>query len=70
MTTDTTLVIFSLVACAAVLTWMVAPGVYDRMEMQVEGVGTREVVVPGTFRYVERDDRSAAGTLRSDGKVE
>jgi uncharacterized ion transporter superfamily protein YfcC len=60
---DTTLVIFALVACAAVLTWIVPPGAYDRMEMPVEGVGTREVVVPGTFRYVERDDRSAVGTL-------
>src|SRR5918995_5602906 len=60
---DTTLVIFSLVACAAVLTWIVPAGVYDRMDLQVEGVGTREVVVPGTFRYVEGDDRGAVGTL-------
>lgn len=60
---DTALVIFSLVACAAVLTWIVPAGAYDRTEMQVEGVGAREVVVPGTFQYVEREDRSAAGAL-------
>jgi uncharacterized ion transporter superfamily protein YfcC len=60
---DTTLVIFSLVACAAVLTWIVPPGAYDRVEMQVEGVGMREVVVPGTFKPVERPDRTAARTV-------
>jgi uncharacterized ion transporter superfamily protein YfcC len=60
---DTTLVIFTLVACAAVLTWIVPPGAYDRTEMTVEGVGTREVVVPGTFRYLEPEDRGVLGTL-------
>lgn len=60
---DTTLVIFALVACAAVLTWCVPAGTYDRRDMTVEGVGAREVVVPGTFHYVERAARGAAGTL-------
>jgi uncharacterized ion transporter superfamily protein YfcC len=60
---DTSVIMFGLVACAAVLTWMVPAGAYDRTEIQVEGVGTRQVVVPGSFRYVERDDTSALGTL-------
>ena len=60
---DTTVVIFALIACAAVLTWVVAPGAYDRTEMAVAGVGTREVVVPGTFRYLDRDDRGALATF-------
>jgi uncharacterized ion transporter superfamily protein YfcC len=60
---DTTLVIFSLVACAAVLTWIVPAGAYDRTQMTVEGVGAREVVVPGTFHYVARQDRGVLGTL-------
>ena len=64
---DTTLVIFSLIACAAILTWIVPPGAYDRTEMNVEGVGTREVVVPGTFQDLDRESRGAAGTLIHSG---
>lgn len=60
---DTTVVIFSLIACAAVLTWVVPPGAYERTEMIVEGVGAREVVVSGTFRYLEREGRGVVGTL-------
>jgi uncharacterized ion transporter superfamily protein YfcC len=67
---DTTLVIFSLVACAAVLTWIVPPGAYERTEMNVEGVGTRQVVVPGTFRQIDREARDAGATfLHSTGMV-
>jgi uncharacterized ion transporter superfamily protein YfcC len=67
---DTTLVIFSLVACAAVLTWIVPPGAYGRTEMNVEGVGTRQVVVPGTFQELDREARGAADTvLHSVGMV-
>ena len=67
---DTTLVIFSLVACAAVLTWIVPPGAYERTEMNVEGVGTRQVVVPGTFQESDREARGAADTvLHSVGMV-
>ena len=67
---DTTLVIFSLVACAAVLTWIVPPGAYERTEMAVEGVGTRQVVVPGTFQEIDREVRGAADTvLHSVGMV-
>jgi uncharacterized ion transporter superfamily protein YfcC len=67
---DTTLVIFVLVACAAVVTWFVPAGAYERRELAVEGVGTREVVVPGTFRYLEREQRGVLTTvLHSTGMV-
>ncbi len=51
---DTTLIIFSIIVLAAVLTWIVPPGAYQKAEMEVEGAGTREVVVPGTFETIER----------------
>ncbi|MEM1043895.1 MAG: YfcC family protein, partial [Bacteroidota bacterium] len=52
---DTTLIIFSIIVLAAVLTWIVPAGAYEKAEMEVEGAGTREVVVPGSFQTVERD---------------
>ena len=51
---DTTLIIFSIILVAAVLTWVIPPGTYERAEIEVEGAGTREVVLPGTFETVER----------------
>ena len=59
---DTSLILGTIVLAAVVLTWMVPPGQYERTEMSVPGVGTREVVVPNTFRVVEREDH---GTLRA-----
>ncbi len=52
---DTTLIIFSIIILAAVLTWIVPAGEYAKAEMEVEGAGMREVVVPGSFQTVERD---------------
>jgi uncharacterized ion transporter superfamily protein YfcC len=49
---DTALLIFSIIAFAVVLTWVVPPGAYDKTEIEVEGVGTREVVVPGSYHRV------------------
>jgi uncharacterized ion transporter superfamily protein YfcC len=60
---DTTLLIFSIIVLAAVTTWIVPPGAYDRTRIKVEGVGEREVVVPGTFRYLEREEASLFGRL-------
>jgi len=51
---DTPLIIFSIIVLAAILTWIVPPGAYQKVELEVEGVGTREVVVPGTFETLER----------------
>ena len=53
---DTTLIIFSIIVLAAVLTWIVPPGAYERTEIEVDGAGTREVVQPGTYARVERAD--------------
>jgi uncharacterized ion transporter superfamily protein YfcC len=60
---DTSLIIFVITVLAAALTWVVPPGAYDRVEMVVEGAGTRQVVVPGTFKYVATDERSVLGML-------
>jgi uncharacterized ion transporter superfamily protein YfcC len=51
------------VVAAAALTWVVPPGAYERTQMTVPGVGTREVVVPGTFRVIEREDRGVVDAL-------
>lgn len=55
---DTTLILFGILVLAAVLTWFVPPGAFQRSEIEVEGVGTREVVLPGTFAPVEGGGRS------------
>ncbi|MEM1055928.1 MAG: TIGR00366 family protein [Bacteroidota bacterium] len=53
---DTTLIIFGIIVLAAVLTWVIPPGTFERTEMEVQGVGAREVVVPGSFAPVEREE--------------
>jgi uncharacterized ion transporter superfamily protein YfcC len=50
---DTALIIFSIIALAVVLTWVVPPGAFQKEEITVEGAGTREVVVPGSYARVE-----------------
>ena len=59
---DTALVMFSIIVCAAILTWFVPAGVYERREIEVPGVGTREVVVPGTYRLIDREERGVSAT--------
>lgn len=51
---DTTLIIFSIIVLAAVLTWLLPAGAYEKTELMVEGAGMREVVVPGSYHTVER----------------
>ena len=51
---DTALIIFSIIVLAVVLTWVVPPGAYEKTEIEVEGAGTREVVVPGSYARVEQ----------------
>ena len=60
---DTALILATIVVAAAVLTWIVPPGTYDRTEMTVAGVGAREVVVPGTFRVLAAENRSLFDAL-------
>lgn len=51
---DTLLIIFSIIVVAAIATWLIPPGAFEKEVVMVEGVGAREVVVPGTFAYIER----------------
>ncbi len=60
---DTTLIIFSIIVLAAVMTWIVPPGAFEKQEIQVEGAGTREVVVEGSFQYVEREEEGVLDRL-------
>ena len=62
-TLDTTLIIFSIIVLAVVLTWVVPPRAFDRTEIDVPGAGTREVVVPGSYESVERGDQSTGSRL-------
>ena len=61
---DTTLIIFGIIVLAAVLTWIIPPGTFERAEIEVEGVGTREVVVPGSFESVPREETALWPRLR------
>lgn len=53
---DTTIIIFGIVCLAAALTWIVPAGSFEREVIEFADGGTREVVVPGTFQYVEDSD--------------
>lgn len=63
-TPDTTLIIFSIIILAAILTWIVPPGAYETGEIEVEGVGTREVVLPGTYEQIPREETGLWPRLR------
>jgi uncharacterized ion transporter superfamily protein YfcC len=49
---DVFVIVFSLIVLAAVLTWVLPGGAYERAEEQV-GDETRKVVVDGSFEYTE-----------------
>jgi uncharacterized ion transporter superfamily protein YfcC len=50
---DTSLLVFAMIVAAAILTWLVPPGAFDKEIIEVAGAGTREVVVPGSFTRLE-----------------
>lgn len=54
---DTTLILFGIIVVAALLTWVIPPGEFARDAIEVEGVGTREVVVPGSYARIEGEAR-------------
>jgi uncharacterized ion transporter superfamily protein YfcC len=60
---DTTLLIFSMVIVAAIMTWIVPSGSFDKDTIEVEGVGTREVVVSGSFRYLDEQHPQGIGAI-------
>jgi len=49
---DVFVIVFTLIVFAAVLTWVLPGGHYDRVEVTV-GEGTREVLDPDSFEYLE-----------------
>jgi uncharacterized ion transporter superfamily protein YfcC len=53
----TYVIVFSIVILAAILTWVVPGGVYDRQSVNVNGID-RSVVVPGSFHYTERNPQT------------
>lgn len=57
---DTSLIIFGIIVLAAVLTWVIPPGSFERDVIEVQGVGEREVVIPGSFAWAERPEVSIA----------
>jgi uncharacterized ion transporter superfamily protein YfcC len=60
---DTVLVVFAIVVLAAVATWFIPPGAFQKEVMLVEGAGEREVVVPGSFTPLERPPTPFANRL-------
>ncbi|HMQ04200.1 MAG TPA: TIGR00366 family protein [Pyrinomonadaceae bacterium] len=67
---DTALIVFAIIVLAAVLTWIIPAGAYERSEMDVPGVGKREVVIPGTYQAVELEHKGiAASVLHSAGMI-
>ena len=50
---DTTLLIFGIVIFAAVLTWIVPAGSYERETVEIQGVGLRDVIVAGSFSFLD-----------------
>lgn len=61
---EAALVIFAIIVLAALSTWVVPAGAYQKEEIEVEGAGTREVVVPGTFAYLPQEDAGVWPRLR------
>ncbi len=51
---DVYVIVFALIVLAAVLTWVLPGGAYERRTVEIEG-GTREVIDPGSFRTEASD---------------
>lgn len=50
---DTSLIVFAMIVAAAVLTWVVPPGAFETVALDVPGAGTRNVVVPGSYEGLD-----------------
>ena len=53
----TYVIVFSIVILSAILTWVVPGGVFDRQTVNVNGID-RNVVIPGSFHYTERNPQT------------
>lgn len=53
---ETSLIIFCIIVLAALMTWIIPPGEFATTQIEVEGVGQREVVVPGSYQQLAREE--------------
>ena len=53
---ETALVIFFIIVLAGLLTWFIPAGEFETTQIEVPGVGAREVVVPGSYQQIENDE--------------
>ena len=55
-------ILFFLVLVASVSTWIIPPGQFDYEAVDVNGT-VRELVVPGSFHYIDRSEASPTGII-------
>lgn len=60
---DTSLLIFGMIVVAAVLTWIVPAGSFEKETIEVAGAGTREVVIPGSFELLAASHPQGIGAV-------
>ena len=53
----TYVIVFSIIVLSAMLTWFIPGGAFDRQTVTVNGID-RNVVVPGSFHYVDRNPQT------------
>ncbi len=55
-------ILFFLVLAASISTWIIPPGQFDYEAVDVNGT-VRELVVPGSFHYIDRSEASPTGII-------
>jgi len=60
---DTSVLIFGIIVLAAVLTWIVPAGEFQKETINVTGVGERQVVIPGSFQTLEENNPQGLGAV-------
>ena len=60
---DTSLLIFGMIVLAAVLTWIVPAGAFEKEILEVPGAGAREVVIPGSFELLPESRPQGIGAV-------
>ncbi len=60
---DTSLIVFSMIVVAAVLTWIVPAGAFEKQVIEVPGAGARDVVVAGTYSRLATPSPQGIGAV-------
>lgn len=60
---DTSLIVFSMIVVAAILTWIVPAGAFQKEVIDVPGAGARDVVVPGSYAPVPDASPQGVGAV-------